>query len=311
MAIIQYNVFMKILDINNKHIKENQRFEIGSQTKMFTALLIFKAKEINKLSLEDKIEKYLDESLLKYSTNFTEETFSAKGNTIAEIVSHKVILPDFINLSKKHYDDQALYDLFLTFDRTFETHEDFEWVIKEHNKETREDMEQTPYNNTGYYLLTLLIEKVFGMSYEKALSEYIFKPLGMSDSNMDNSDVVGSYKGNTHKFPITLYSGAGGVVSTYSDMNKFITGITKVISIESFKEWKELSNTNALGAGLLNIGSILQGKIEIKGNWWGHLGQTLQYQSGTIINDDNEVLVTAIDDASISAINRFIEEIKK
>ena len=41
------------------------------------------------------------------------------------------------------------------------------------------------YNNSGYFLLGLIIEKITGKPYESVVREYIFKPLGMTQSGFD------------------------------------------------------------------------------------------------------------------------------
>ena len=41
------------------------------------------------------------------------------------------------------------------------------------------------YNNTGYILLGMVIEKVSGMKYEDFIQKYLFDPLGMRDSGFD------------------------------------------------------------------------------------------------------------------------------
>lgn len=42
--------------------------------------------------------------------------------------------------------------------------------------------EQFKYNNSGYFLLGVIIEKVSGKTYEAFIDERIFKPLGMDNS---------------------------------------------------------------------------------------------------------------------------------
>ena len=302
---------MKILSVNEKQVKENERYEVGSQTKMFTALLVLKAHEDKKLSIEDKIEKYLDDKFLDYKSGFLNKVFSAKGHSVKELVAHKVLLPDFINLSKSQYDDQKIFDLYKTLDFSNLTHETYQMIIVKYNKETEEEMKKTFYSNTGYYILTLLIEKIYGMSFNDAVQEYICKPLGMKNTNLDNSDTNGSYKGEVHKFNPGIYTGAGALVSTYEDLNTFILGINKIISDKAWAEWKELALTNPLGAGLISLKALVKGRMEVKEHWWGHLGQSLQFQSGTFISDSGEVISIAYPDASHKVVNDLVKEISE
>ncbi len=41
------------------------------------------------------------------------------------------------------------------------------------------------YSNTGYFFLGFIISKITGLTYEAAMSQYIFKPLGMKHSGFD------------------------------------------------------------------------------------------------------------------------------
>lgn len=46
------------------------------------------------------------------------------------------------------------------------------------------------YNNSAYYLLGILIEKVTGLSYENYLKHTIFEPLGMQNTGLDNNHKI-------------------------------------------------------------------------------------------------------------------------
>ncbi len=51
--------------------------------------------------------------------------------------------------------------------------------------------ERYQYNNSAYYLLGVIIEKVSGMSYADYLSENIFKPLGLEETYyLYNSPII-------------------------------------------------------------------------------------------------------------------------
>ena len=45
--------------------------------------------------------------------------------------------------------------------------------------------EKFAYNNSGYYLLGMIVEKVSGKTYEQFLQENIFTPLGMKNTGYD------------------------------------------------------------------------------------------------------------------------------
>ena len=46
------------------------------------------------------------------------------------------------------------------------------------------------YNNSGYFLLGAIIEKVTGKPYEQVLKEKILDPLGMKNTGYDHFDTL-------------------------------------------------------------------------------------------------------------------------
>src|SRR4029453_12484171 len=72
------------------------------------------------------------------------------------------------------------------------------------------------YNNSGYFLLGAIIEKVTGKPYEQVLKENIFEPLGMKNTGYDHFDTLIQKRA-------TGYQKAGGddryVNAPYLDMS--------------------------------------------------------------------------------------------
>jgi CubicO group peptidase (beta-lactamase class C family) len=92
--------------------------------------------------------------------------------------------------------------------------------------------EKWNYSNSGYVLLTYLIEKISGMSYEKFVRENIFVPLKMQDSGYDSNSAViphraSGYTRNNDKFEnagfihMSVPQGAGALYSTTEDLLKW------------------------------------------------------------------------------------------
>lgn len=88
------------------------------------------------------------------------------------------------------------------------------------------------YNNSGYIVLTKIIESVSGQTYAEYIQENIFKPLGMSNSGYDDYRKViinrasgyrldyGNYQ--NYKFiDMSLPQGSGGLYSTVEDLYKW------------------------------------------------------------------------------------------
>ncbi len=174
-SILVYQKGEKILDKSygfaslelSVPMPENPSFEIGSVTKQFTSAAIIKLVEQEKLSLDDDFTKYLE--------------FDAKGRTITidHLLNHTsgiasyTEMPDFWNLSLHQYERDSLVRLV----------EQEEFLF--------EPGEALIYNNSAYFFLGLIIEKVSGMSYEEYLDEQFFTPLGMTNTYYcSTSDVI-------------------------------------------------------------------------------------------------------------------------
>lgn len=106
------------------------------------------------------------------------------------------------------------------------------------------------YSNSGYDLLGMIIEKVTGMPYDKAIHKWIFKPLAMNHSGY-------AYAGLKSKLKTVGYDyvskgryvvaknwdeswtyASGGLYSTAADLLKWNEGLkgNKVISAKSLEE---------------------------------------------------------------------------
>jgi CubicO group peptidase (beta-lactamase class C family) len=98
--------------------------------------------------------------------------------------------------------------------------------------------ENWSYNNTGYYLLGLVIEKASGQPLDEFLAERIFRPNGMNQTRAnDLSEVVrkrasgyvwrdGRFR-NVRPVSPSLIAGAGHVVSTVLDLAKWDAALGK------------------------------------------------------------------------------------
>lgn len=138
---------------------EEAQFEIGSVTKQFTATAILKLVEAGKISLDDDFTKYL--------------AFDTGGRTITigQLLDHTsgipsyTEIPAFWQLSIEQHPRDTLVRMMEGEDFLFEPGE------------------ALIYNNSAYFFLGLIIEKVSEQSYEEYLQRVIFEPLGMSNTH--------------------------------------------------------------------------------------------------------------------------------
>ncbi|WP_036194687.1 serine hydrolase domain-containing protein [Maribacter antarcticus] len=137
---------------------ENAHFEIGSVTKQFTAVAILKLVGAGKLTLEDDFTQYL-----KFDTKGRTITINQLLNHTSGIASYTEI-EEFGGLIPQELPRDSLVRILETKDFLFEPGE------------------ALIYNNSAYFFLGLIIEKVTGKTYEAYLKETVFEPLGMQNT---------------------------------------------------------------------------------------------------------------------------------
>lgn len=139
------------------------KFRIGSLTKAFTAMGIFQLHEKQKLNINDYVGKYLHDypngdriTILHCLTN---SSGIPNYTSFADFWSSTMRLPSTLN---------QLIDSFKDRDLDFEPGRSF------------------GYSNSGYTLLTAIMEIVSGISYADYIQEQICHPLGMYNTGCDD-----------------------------------------------------------------------------------------------------------------------------
>ena len=124
--------------------------------------------------------------------------------------------------------------------------------------------EKMIYNNGGYHMLSLVIERVSGMPFESFLKERIFTPLGMVDTESVPSDFIitrgiaalhvplpdGSLRRGI--FPTEEVRGEGAMVSTIDDMLRWLAHLRGPKTVGSDKTWQQMTTRARLNNGTVN-----------------------------------------------------------
>jgi CubicO group peptidase (beta-lactamase class C family) len=131
-------------------------YEIGSITKQFTSSAIMRLVEQGKINLDDDLSKYLPR-------------FPLQGNhvTIRQLLNHTSGIHSYTSSPawRPHWAQDLTPDSIVGFIASdpFDFAPGTAWR----------------YNNTGYVLLGMVIERVTGEPYARYLREQFFKPLGL------------------------------------------------------------------------------------------------------------------------------------
>jgi CubicO group peptidase (beta-lactamase class C family) len=201
------------------------KFRIGSISKQFTATIIMQLVQEGKIKLDGKIIDYLPDYRKDTGEKVTIHQLLNHTSGIFPYTSMPNVWSDSL---RNHYEEDYMIKHFHSGDLQFEPGTKF------------------AYNNTGYYLLGAIAERVTGKKFGELLEERIFKPLGMTNTASENDGVVVNKKANGYlKFGKTYTMdpyfympnamGAGQMYSTVEDMVKWDQALysDKILSEES------------------------------------------------------------------------------
>ena len=197
----------------------NTRFGIASGGKIFTATAICQLVAAGLLSFEQPLAAMIPDLLPKLDPRVT----------IAHLLTHTSGISDYFD-EETESDYEACWQQVPVYQ--MRSAMDFIALIRD------KEMKFTPgerfgYNNMGFVLLGLVIEKVTGMRFQTYIEEKIFGPAWMRSSGYFSSDILpahcatgylmdsdGAWRSNIFSIPV-IGHGDGGVYTTAADMGRF------------------------------------------------------------------------------------------
>lgn len=197
---------------NKKSVDSKTLFEIGSNSKAFTALGIHDLQKSGQIKLSDEVTKYIPWLKVKYKGKEVSITIEQLLHQTSGIPFRTI---DKIPVSNE---DNAL-------EETVKTLVDIEL--------DSEPGEKLQYATINYDVLGLVIEKVTGKTYENYIEESILKPMGLNNTYLykneaRNDDMAKGYKIGFLKpqlYEAPMYRGnkpAGYIISNGEDMAKWL-----------------------------------------------------------------------------------------
>lgn len=192
------------------------RFGIASGCKLFTSIAICQLVEAGKLSFESKLEDCLDVHFLNFD----------KDITIHHLLTHTSGIPDY-------FDEEMMDDFEELWVKNpmylIRNLEDFLPLFQNEPMKFKVG-ERFHYNNAGYILLGLIVEKASQLKFSEYVEEHIFKKADMSDAGYFEFDSLprytafgyidlpnGKWKTNIYSLPVKGGSDGGAFV-TVNDM---------------------------------------------------------------------------------------------
>lgn len=202
-------------------------FRIGSITKQFTAALILRAAEAKKLTLDDTVDRFVPEFPLQ-----------GRKVTIRQLLNHSSGIPSYTDIGKEWEKVQPLELshqelLALVAGKPFDFEPGTDWR----------------YDNTGYYLLGMVLEKVHGKPYAQVVLDELCTPLGLLRTRYDsNKDLIknraqgyafdGGKLANDDPLGLSQPGAAGALLSTAADLVRWSVALAsgKVVGAEGYAQ---------------------------------------------------------------------------
>ena len=190
-------------------VTDQSLFEIGSISKQFVTAAVMLLREEDRIGLEDPIHDYLPYLPSEWI-----------GVTVRQLMNHTSGIPD--------YEEIRTYDVY-RFRLTPE-----EVIRIAHSR----PMDFEPgtgryYSNTGYFLLSMIVERIEGQPLGKVLESRIFEPLGMSRTRFADPEAIIPHRAagywvnkageliNRNPTETSSTLGAGGLLSSVHDLAKW------------------------------------------------------------------------------------------
>jgi CubicO group peptidase (beta-lactamase class C family) len=250
------------------------KFPILSITKSFTAMVMLKLQEEGKLSLKDKLNKYFP--------GFPH----AEQITLHHLITHSSGLYNFT--SDIGEEDSSIVCYPVSKERVLQVFKDKPLDFK--------PGKGFSYNNSGFFLAGMVIEKVTGKAYEQVVRELIFEPLGMRSSGFDFINLPAQSRAMGYQFlndeiqkpyrhyDSTVAYAAGSIYSTTGDMYKWAKAIA-ARQILSEASWKQAFKRQEADYGYGFFLGQFSGKrfIRHSGGYPGFMSEYLYYPDEDLI----------------------------
>ncbi len=282
---IEYAGYIKLNgNLTPIHI-ENAVFETGSITKIFTGTLLAQLIVDGTVKFDEPIENMLTFPL--HNSNFDNSKI-----TLKELSNHTSGLPELPENFGEFFDDSAIYKVF------------DEQILKDYLKNKLEltcnPGEKYEYSNLGYAILGYLIEEQENSEYEKLLQKYICKRYDLHSTTTQHKKIseriVKGRNPSGHAIANKdwgVFKSSGGIISSITDLIKFIKANFEEDSILDFQRQETYHNQNtgmAQGWQTTDIGSACK--------WYYHSGRMDGYSSFLYMDVSSQTAIVILSNVS-------------
>ncbi len=270
-------------------MKTNTRFRIGSLTKAFTAMAILLLHKEGNLDIHQTIDGFLPD--FKHA--------------------HRITIHHLLTNTSGLYNFTESPDYWETTMRKQTGLSDILMSVRDAplNFEPGEKM---AYSNTGYLVLTAIIEKITELSYADFLQKRIFDPLGLLDTGVDDGRTVvkglatgytvwGDIK-NAEYVDMSFPLGAYGLYSNAADLFKWARALRNFQLIDEELQRQMFSDFDqGYGYGWF---------IDSQKQTAGHFGDINGYVSRLALHLEEQLTVIVLSNINLTPVTKIAGDLQ-
>ncbi len=289
------------------------RFRIGSTTKAFVATVALQLVEEGALSLDDTVERWLPDLL--------RDTGQDAGHiTLRQLLQQTSGLPDYVA------DHEAMMMAVSTVEELRAlllrpwTPAELVALGVAHEPEFPPGARWS-YSNTGYVVIGMMIERVTGQAWDRAVTQRIIEPLDLADTYapgldpsiagphadgymdlhlQDQSDPV-----NVTELNPTVLDAEGALISTTADLDRFFRALLggELLGPDLLAEMKTTMPIDQGPPGTEYGLGLVRFPLACGGAYWNHPGDVYGYhvRGGVTESGDRSATVAATGDGDVDA----------
>ncbi|WP_046242761.1 serine hydrolase [Hymenobacter terrenus] len=261
-------------------------YRVGSISKMFTATIIFQLIEEGKLTLATTLATYFP------------ELPNAQSITVGHLLGHRSGLHSFTS--------DAAYKTYFTQPKT---QAELLAIIGQ----TKADFApgtKAEYSNTNYVVLSYIIEKITKRPYAQVLQQRVVAKAALKSTYYGGK--INPQKQESYSYAaggsgwvlapetdMSIPSGAGGVVSTPTDLNRFLEALFggKLVAPASLQQMQTITDRFGLGLFKLPFGTKAS---------YGHAGSIDGFAAITSYFPDEKLAVALCSNAQAYSTNEVL-----
>jgi len=280
-----------------RRIKGDDQFEIGSNTKTFTAVLALQQVDRGQLNLDTPVQKYLP-GVVPNGKNITVRMLLNHTSGLFSYTSDPGFFNELVNNPQRVWTERELL------------------AVAFKHPPTAAPGKSWSYSNTNYIVIGMILQKQTGKNMADLVEQRIVRPLHLTRSYYANPRATNTGPGYAHGYAVSFAKGkptyadastypiggaggaAGAIISTTTDLSRFFSAVLRG-KLFSQHQLTQMKTTVALPAQFPIKGGYGLGLLKMDsacGTVWGHGGDTQGHHSSAVVSADGRR--TAIADST-------------